>query len=84
MTHGDLYVRMPSRSSDALFFFFFFGLKKEQLGRQFGSVHADISDRELEQGDREKNIGIHNDWESAGGPSRMTRGMFKRVRRIFR
>lgn len=57
MTHGDLYVRMPSRSSARPLLN---KKEKQQLGSQFGSVHADISDRKLEQGDREKNIGIHN------------------------
>lgn len=37
-----------------------------QLGSQFGSVHADISDRKLEQGDRQKNMGIHNGCKSRG------------------
>ena len=58
MTHGDLYVRMPSRSSAKTL------LnrerererekKKEQLCSQFGSVHGDISDRKLETRRREK------------------------------
>lgn len=60
MTHGDLCVRCPPAAQSG------FCLKKEQLGSQFGSVHADISDRKLEQGDREKNIGIHNGYESRG------------------
>ena len=64
MTHGDLYVRMPSCSSSRPLLS---GKKQkrkkkqgEQLGSQFRSVHADISDRKLEQGDGEKNIGVHN------------------------
>lgn len=40
--------------------------KKQQPGSQFRSVHADISDRKLEQGDREKNISIHNGWRGRG------------------
>lgn len=40
--------------------------KRKKLGCQFGSVHADISDRKPEQGNREKNISIHNGWKSRG------------------
>lgn len=67
MTHGDLYVRMPSCSSARpLLNKKKKEKKKQQLGSQCGSVHADISDRKLEQGDREKNIGIHNGWKGKG------------------
>lgn len=64
MTHGDLYVRIPSRSSVRLVLNR--KKKKKKLGCQFGSVHADILDRKPEQGNGEKNISIHNGWKSRG------------------
>ncbi len=75
MTHGDLYERMPSRSSARPLL-----NKKGKKGaarQPVWVVHADISDRKLERGDRVKNIGVHNGWKSRGSVLEDT-GMKKR------
>lgn len=64
MSHSDLYVRVTSRSSTRPLLN---GGRGKKTGSQFGSVQADISDRKQEQGDREKNTGIHNGRGRGGG-----------------